>query len=368
MSVERIQHRLRTFASTAAARVSPLYAHLAEAAADDVEVAGLLTAAEDQFATPTLLFAAAQRMLQAEPFHELTNYYATLGGAYGVDAGTWPMWRSFVLQRAEKTRELIATHTTQTNEVRRAAQVYPAVALAAREARGPVALLEVGCSAGLLLGLDRYSYRYQVEQAGQVTGGPAKAPLGLHCALHLGPGATVPDIPRKLSVGARIGLDRSPVDLADEDAAAWLEACIWADQPDRTRLFLAAAALQRRDPPELVVGDAVDDLAATVDRLPAGMPVVVLTSLALLYLPDPRRREFIAALAGVAAGRPLWWVSHEEYRAAMSYLVPGRADLVAGPGEPSFGVVGLVNWVGGEPVARALATSSWHGERLRWLV
>ncbi|HZI83042.1 MAG TPA: hypothetical protein VFF44_03960, partial [Casimicrobiaceae bacterium] len=51
----------------------------------DEDVARLLAVAADP--DPELLFAAVQRVLQAEPFHELTNYYSTLGGSYGPDPG-----------------------------------------------------------------------------------------------------------------------------------------------------------------------------------------------------------------------------------------------------------------------------------------
>jgi hypothetical protein len=364
-SLERIQHHLRRFARIDAAGVSPLYAHLAEQAAEDTEIAGLLTAARPEFATPTLLLAAVHRALQAVPFHQLANYYPSLGGSYGVDAGTWPLFRSFALERAEAIRALIATHTTQTNEVRRAALLYPAVALAA--GRRPIGLLEVGCSAGLLLGLDRYGYRYQTEQAGQLVAGPAKAAVGLHCALELAPGATLPTIPKSIQVRARAGLDRAPVDLTDEDQHAWLEACIWADQPDRLRLFSAAAKAQRGDRPELITGDAIADLPAAARRIPEDLPLVVITSLALLYLPAPRQVEFIAALGELAARRPVFWVSHEEYVSALAHVLPDRDDLRRGKGEPSFGVVGLVRWVDGQPLGRALARTAWHGERMVWL-
>ncbi|WP_414635720.1 DUF2332 domain-containing protein [Actinophytocola sp.] len=364
--LERVQYRLRQFAQHVAAGVSPLYAHLAERAADDAEVAGLLTATSPEFATPTLLLAAVHRVLQAEPVHELSNYYPSLGGSYGVDSGTWPLFRAFTLERADAVRALIATRTTQTNEVRRAALLYPAVAMAA--ARRPIALLEVGCSAGLLLNLDRYSYRYQTEQAGQLVAGPAKATVGLHCALELAPGATLPVLPKKLTVGARFGLDRAPVDLADEEQYAWLEACIWADQPERLRLFSAAARAQRDNRPELVTGDAIDDLPAVAARVPAELPLVVLTSSAMFYLPKPRRADFVAALGELAARRPVHWVTHDEYEAALRHVLPDRADL-RWPKEDghSFGTLGLVRWEDGRAVGRALAKTAWHGQRMTWL-
>jgi hypothetical protein len=364
--LEQIRQRLVHFADKEAAGFSPLYEHLARGAAADDAVADLLRAAQPGFGASTLLLAAVHRALQAQPFHELANYYPSVGGTYGVDDGTWPVFRSFVLDNAEKIRDLIATHTTQTNEVRRAAVLYPAVALAAKQARGPIGLLEVGTSAGLLLGLDRYAYRYQTQQAGQLAAGPAKAMVGLHCALELAPGAELPTIPKKVAVAAKAGLDRNPVDLTDEDAYAWLEACIWADQPERARLFTVAAAAQRKDPPTLIRGDAVDDLAAAASTIPESLPLVVLTSSAVAYLSQERRAEFIAALGELAARRPLWWVSQESYPVGLESLLPGRTDLMPADGS-AFGVVGLVHWRDGKPEARALGKAGLHGQRLIWL-
>lgn len=364
----QIKDRLRWFADDHAATISPLYSHLAGHAADDAEVAGLLTATSAESADPTLLFAAVQRVLQAEPFHELANYYPSLGGSYGPDNATWSVFRTFVLDRADRVKSLIATHVTQTNEVRRAAMLYPAVAMAAKQAKAPVALLEVGASAGLLLGMATYSYRYQTEQAGQLVAGPTRSTVGLHCALAVAPGASLPPIPKKLAVATRIGLDPDPVDLTDEDQYAWLEACIWPDQPERLRLFGAAAAAQRKARPDLVRGDAVADLAAVADRVPADEPIVVLTSNVLWLLSESRRAEFVDELGRLAARRPVWWVSQEGYRAAMNQLLPDREDLVAAPGERTFGVLGLVRWTDGTPHATALARTAWHGERMEWLV
>ncbi|GGS13001.1 MULTISPECIES: DUF2332 domain-containing protein [Actinokineospora] len=365
--LDEIRFRLRAFADTEAAGESPLYAHLAGRAADDPDVAALLSSAPPEQARPTLLLAAAHRVLQANPFHELVNYYPSMGGTYGLDGGTWPLFRSFVLDHADAVRALIATRSTQTNEVRRAALLYPALAIAAKQAKGPVGLLEVGCSAGLLLGVDRYAYRYQTELSGQVVAGPAKTPVGLHCALELAPGATMPVLPKKLALAARIGLDRSPVDLDDEDAVAWLEACVWADQPERQRLLTTAITLLRKDPPPVIAGDAVDDLGVAADRVPDDVPLVVLTSNVLPYLSEQRRGLFIEALAELAGRRPTWWLSHEGYQAGLSLLVPDRGDLAASPGTGAFGLLGLTTWEGGRPKTAVLARTAMHGERLTWL-
>ncbi|QFZ16800.1 DUF2332 domain-containing protein [Saccharothrix syringae] len=358
-SLDLVRQRLASFAQREAHGVSPLYEHLASRAAGDDEVAGLLTAAPERFAHPTLLLAAAHRLVQAEPFHRLSDYYPSLGGSCGPDERTWPLFREFVLERADKVRDLVSRRTTQTNEVRRAALLYPALA----QVKGPVGLLEVGCSAGLLLNLDRYGYRYQTQQAGQLAAGPAKASVGLHCALELAPGAELPKIPKSVRVEARVGLDRAPADLTDEDTYAWLEACVWADQPERLRLFGAAAAAQRKSPPEFVTGDAVADLGRAAARVPEPLPLVVITSSTLAYLSG---EEFTRALAGL--GRPVWWVSHEGYAEGLAHVLPGRDDLLPGPDEPAFGVLGLAHFADGAlRRARALARTALHGQRLVWL-
>ncbi|HKN54019.1 MAG TPA: DUF2332 domain-containing protein, partial [Amycolatopsis sp.] len=273
--------------------------------------------------------------------------------------------RTFLLERADRARSIIASRYTQTNEVRRAALLYPAVSQAAKEAGGKIALLEVGCSAGLLLGLDRFSYRYQCDGGEQLTAGPAKAAVGLHCALDLAAGAVAPKLPKKVTVAARAGLDRAPVDLSDEEELAWLEACVWADQPDRIRLLRTAAAEQVKHRPTLITGDGVDDLASAAGTLPGELPLVVMTSSAVTYLGRERRSAFLDALAALSASRPVWWVLHEPYAAGMDILLPGRDDLDFASG--GMTVLGIVRWEDGKPDARALARTAPHGQRLTWL-
>ena len=365
-SLETIRQRMRQFADHEAVGVSPLYEHLARNVAEDDDVAGLLGAVDEAFARPTLLLAAAHRLVLAEPVSDLACYYPSVGGDFGVDSGTWPAFRSFVLDRAERMRVLVSSHTTQTNEVRRAALLYPAAALVAEQAGGPLGLLEVGCSAGLLLGLDLYGYRYTLPGGEQVTAGPRKAPLVLECALTLAGAAKKPPLPSRLAVAAKVGLDRKPIDAGDEEQLAWLEACIWADQPERLRRLGLAVAVQRQRRPEMVAGDAVEDLAAAASRVPAELPLMVFHSHTLPYLDAERRADFVAALGELSRRRSLWWVSEEAYQAALRLVLPDRGDLrFSGPNP--FGVLALARWEDGKPVARALARTGFHGQTMEWL-
>jgi hypothetical protein len=365
VTVALAQDRLTVFAKQEAAGESSLYEHLAAAAGADEDVAALLTSAEPEAARATLFFAAAHRLVIAEPTAQLAYYYPSVGGDRGVDEQTWPTFREFVLARAEKMRELIATRVTQTNEVRRAALLYPALVAIGKQAGAPLGLLEVGTSAGLLLGVDRYGYRYALTGGEQVNAGPAKAALVLTSQLGLAEGMKKPALPRKLAIGARVGLDIHPVDLSDEGELAWLEACVWADQVDRIRLLNTAAGVQAGGRPELVAGDAVEDLASAAARIPEDQPLVVFDSHTLPYLEPERRAAFVDAVAALAATRPLWWLSLESYDAVLATLLPGRTDLASG--DRLTGTLAVTRWEDGKPQVKVLAMTEPHGRRLDWL-
>src|SRR5204862_8082828 len=58
-------------------------------------------------------------------------------------------------------------------------------------------------------------------------------------------------------VVARVGVDLDPVDVTDADAARWLRACLWPDQPERVARLEAEMALAATAAPLLLQGDAV---------------------------------------------------------------------------------------------------------------
>ncbi|HEV7721635.1 MAG TPA: DUF2332 family protein, partial [Iamia sp.] len=137
----------------------PLYSAIARGVAGDPEVASLLTAARPGQARPVLLLAALHDLVLRSPGVAAARWYSSVGGsavgslASGGDP--WPDVRATCLSHASSLRSVIAGRSTQTNEVNRV--VFVAALLAAAGAdvpAAPVALVELGASAGLLLGLD----------------------------------------------------------------------------------------------------------------------------------------------------------------------------------------------------------------------
>ena len=241
----------------------------------------------------------------------------------------------------------------------------PAIAQAAAEAPGapragarPVGLVEVGASAGLNLLLDRYEYRYD---PGGTVGGPAAVRLA--CQIR---GDVPPPLPAALPrIETRAGLDMHPVDVTDRDQARWLVACQWPDQLDRLHRVRAAVALAHTDPPTVVQGDAVDDVARLVDTVPDHALPVVVTTWVMAYLPEDRQVAFLTELDRLGAGRDLTYLFAEHRHEVPGLPMPPRPDGTAD--DPRFSTLVRLDWRdGARRPARRLADMHPHVTWLLW--
>ncbi|MEU1994017.1 DUF2332 domain-containing protein [Nocardia gamkensis] len=361
--LEVMRQRLLFFARSTVSR-SPLYSALSTRVAEDDEILELLTAADGKDADAPLFFAAAQYLLRSAPRHRLAEYYPTLGGEKTADEKTWPAFRDFVTARSDAMLDLMRTRYVQTNEVRRAAVLHPAIASICALIGEPVALVEVGCSAGLLLAMENFRIRYRFED-GRVAIVQPEAPIRIDCPVT---GVGFAPSTRPLSLAERIGLDRAPIDPSVDDPT-WLESCVWADQPDRLALLRRALAVPPRVPVTFVQGDAIGGIRAALSRLPATRPVIVVTSWMVLYLADHQRTEFVAELGNLAAGRPLWWIDNGPYEDLVRVLPSGsdRGDADLAYAETGHGTLAIIDWNAGTPHPTVLATSEPHGASMRWL-
>jgi hypothetical protein len=167
-------------------------------------------------------------------------------------------------------------------------------------------------------------------------------------------------------VASRVGLDPSPVDVTDGEARRWLSACLWPGVPDRPERLAAAVALARVDPPTLVTGDAVTDLAPLVAALPDAVLPVVISTWALAYLGRDGRAAVLGALDELGSRRDLALVTGEEAR--VTPWIPEVPAEVAATGEADGDgtgtVLGLRTWYDGTTDDEVLALCHPH---LRWM-
>lgn len=357
----RVQRRFGEFAAEYAAL--PLYSTLCARLAEDDDLAALLLAAQPGQARPVLWLAAVHDLVLRRPDVAAARWYPSVVGRDAVPHGDpWPDVRRTVLDHWAELTRVVATRGTQTNEVNRAVYLTVGLAAAARDLPDvPVALVELGASAGLLLGVDRYAVDL-VGPSSTVTVGDPSSPV--RCS-----GVDRADVGQRLAaaavrprVAARVGLDLSPVDLRDDDAVRWLEACLWPDVQGRIERFRAARDLLRADPPLVLAGDMVADLPRAVARARelAGRTahVVVVSSWALTYVAQPRRPEVDEALGALARdAAALSWLSAEPPGCVSRIAIPEGLERGGGT------VVGLRRWRQGRELEPAtLGTCHPHGE------
>ena len=305
---------------------------------------------------PVLLFAVVHYLLLSGADHRLARRYPTVGGRADAAGDPYPDFRDFVLSRRDEVCELLATRSTQTNEVGRCAVLRPAWGQVADEMQAPLGLVEIGTSAGLNLLLDRWAYSY--APAGPSFGDPTQAVL-IEAETR---GGQVPPL-GALPLGSRIGIDLHPIDLHDDESVRWLLACIWAEQLPRFRRLHAAIEVARRDPPEVITGDIVESLPATAAQVPGDQHLAVQNSWVLNYLPADARRQLVDVLDGIGAVRDLSWLSVESPEQTSGLTYPPRPD---GAVESGATVAVLTTWRAGDKAVRRLADCHPHGTWLRW--
>jgi hypothetical protein len=345
---QRIARLYRWYAEVEAPDRSPLFAQVAAAVADDPGTLDFLAAMPLAKQQPNLLIGAVRYL------------YGTPPDAAG--------FLDLVRAHPDELAAVMAVRSTQTNEPARCATLLPALARLPQ----PLALLEVGASAGLCLLPDRYAFDYgrrriTPRSATSATSATPRAatprvdPATPRAATPRVDPATPPTFPCRvdsatplpehhIEVVWRAGLDLHPVDLHDEAEVRWLEALVWPGQQDRLERLRAACDVARADPPRVVAGDLRSDLPALAAQAPAGATLVVFHTAVLAYLPDAGDR---VAFARTVADLGAVWIANERPR-----VIPGISDAAL---EPPFATAFLLS-VDGVPTA----WTDPHGASISW--
>lgn len=265
----------RTFGRLEAHGQSAIFEEWALGVADDPRLLALIEGLPLQKRQPNLVFAVSRLL--------------------GAPVGGFSGFRSWLLANWPAVAEEAGKRRTQTNEPLRCAALLPALGAIA----GPLALLELGASAGLCLYPDRYSYRYGDGAWLHPTSGASTVRLETAASGPVPMPSALPEIVW------RAGIDLHPLDVCRDDDVRWLETLVWPEQSERLARIRAAIALVREDPPRLVGGDAIAELDGLAAAAPGEATLVVVTSAMLVYLPYLERMRLVEAIRALGAR----WIS-----------------------------------------------------------
>jgi hypothetical protein len=290
----------RHFGEVEAGEASRLYERVAVALSESDAALRAIESAPARKRHPRVILAALHDLALAGRAPALAAAYAAGDGDAAAGAAI-----DTLLRMTDSVVGIAVRRRTRSIETQRCAVLYPAIAEAARRAGADrVGLIDVGCSAGLNLIVDRVGIRYSDGQSL----GDLSSPVQLSSSI-VGdrpvPARAMPE------VIARVGVDLDPVDETDADDARWLRACLAPDQSERAARLDAGMALAATAPPQLLQGDAVEVMPEAFARVPADALPVVTTTWVLSHFPLESRLQFLRRLEDAAAGRTVAWVSVE---------------------------------------------------------
>ena len=340
----------RHFGDVDAADGSPLHQRVAVALSESDEAMRAIEAAPASKRHPPLILAALHDLVLAGRAPALAAAYAAGDGDAAAEAAI-----DTLLRMTDSVVATVVRRQTRTFETDRCAVLYPVIAEAARRVGAhAVGLVDMGCSAGLNLHVDRVGIAYS---NGQLLGDQS-SPVQLSSSV-VGdrpiPTRAVP------AVVARVGLDLDPIDVTDPGDARWLRACLPPDQPERLARLEAEMALAATSPPLLLRGLAAEALLDAVARVPADALAVVITTWALSHVPLDSRLRFLHRLDEAAAGRPLAWVPAEGVGVAPA--IPTLGDRRAS----GHSIIGLAVFDRSALRAEAIGRCWSRGRLLAWL-
>lgn len=327
---------------------SPFTARLLEALVDDWRGGGPMRALLPEWTSgppaqdlvPLRLAGAFHALALSGRHADLTPLYPPVAAAFDAQA-LIPRLRRLLVDEAAHFRTYLAS-APQTNEVMRSAVLIGGYAAIARETGLPLALREIGASAGLNLLWDRFHYRFGAQQWGD-DGSPVRIEADWR--------GDAPGLPERIAVADRRGNDLLPIDLRDGAAVLRLRAYVWPDQTARAARLQGAIALAQQALPVVDGGDAAAWVDAQLAAPRDGVATVLVHSVVWQYLPPATRERIEASLASAAArasrSAPLAWLR-------MEFFAPGA------PAE-----LRLTLWPGGSE--RTLATAHPHGQWVEWL-
>ncbi|MBU8567037.1 DUF2332 domain-containing protein [Virgibacillus pantothenticus] len=265
-----LAQRFRNFAKHECKDSSELYEFLSKQIAEDKELLELCTHTRAGQPIPNMLFGAVHYLLLKGTSHRLREYYPSIVQEPKDIKASFIPFQDFCLHHKAEIQTLLESKLVQTNEIRRCAYLYPSFCYMYNITKKPLALIEIGTSAGLQLLWDTYSYSY--INNGTVYGNSQSS---VHISSEIkGMGSPLlyADSP---PVTWKVGIDLHVSDVNDPADVQWLEALIWPEHQERLALFKNAVKQMQENPVKLIEGDGVALLPEVAEKAPKDATICV---------------------------------------------------------------------------------------------
>jgi hypothetical protein len=351
---------LRAGAHVSEVMGSPLYANLCARGANEPDVVALVSCGQEG-AAPMHLLSSVHYLLLKDRGDRLSRFFATLTPNPEPPGEAFPEFLRFCAEHREAILQLLRTRTVQTTYAERCKTLMPLLSRVADEAGEPLHLVEIGCSAGVLLTFDKYAYA--LAHGGRV--GAADAPLTLPLSVVGGHPLRIP------LIGSRVGLDLHVLDPSKEDERRWLLALSFPEHREQQSALATALTEVVRSRLRMIEGDALDTLPSVLVETPD--PLCVFHSACLMYWPSQAKAALDAVLADASRNRSIYRVAIEpsdrfqsaqkgrpDGAAPAAQVVPAHDALISGEAIITRYRGGNVERIATARTASNYASIEWH--------
>lgn len=302
MDLKFLSNRFMAFAEKECSGSSALYEHLSKEIAGDAEFLELCSHARKGQPVPNLLFGAVHFLLLNGAAHPLRGFYASIEQTPRPVEASYPHFKHFCLENRMQIIELLETKLVQTNEVRRCAYLFPLFNYIHGLAARPLALIEIGTSAGFQLLWDQYSYTY----GDGIVYGNDDSEVKIHAAIK---GDALPDLNKPMApVSARYGLDLHINDVTKSEDSLWMKALVWPEHHDRRELFEGAVRCMKanREKISFIEGDGVELLPQLTGSISEGSAIVVFHTHVANQMPPETKQQLLENIELIAKSRDVF--------------------------------------------------------------
>ncbi|WHZ05692.1 DUF2332 domain-containing protein [Neobacillus sp. YX16] len=281
---------------------SLLYEFLSIKISKDYELLAIYSNAGEGQPIPNLLFGAVHYLLLKGKDHPLKEFYPSIVSNPKSYKDSFGFFKDFCFKYRNDIESILKTRLVQTNEVRRCAYLYPVFCTIYEKVKKPLALIEIGTSAGLQLLWDKYSYSYEQNDIY----GNIDSKLNITAEIK---GENTPILhSTPPPVSTRIGIDLNTIDLNDKDDKLWLKSLIWTEHKERLFMFEEAASYIKEVPVSLFDGDGISLLSKFVENIPEDSVICIFHTHVANQIPLEMKKQLLQIVEAIGRNRDVFHI------------------------------------------------------------
>lgn len=310
------------FAEQEAEGSSPLYEYWSLNIAQDIELLTLIQLIPPNQPKPNLFFAAVQ-YLACEKQHHLARYYKNVTSS--EFAQSFIHLKDFCQQYRGSLQDIFQMKLVQTNELNRAAYLYPIFHRIQTKHQKPLSLMEIGTSAGLLLNLDQYYYEISEGEMKHIYGNE-KSKVRIVAENN---GQSIGAL-SALNINHRIGIDLNIVDLQKEEDYWWMQALIWPEHKTRKQQLENVQALNSKVRKTLLEGDFLTFIPKMMEQQDHTTQLIIFHTHVANQFSNELKQQLLQMLSEVSYKQPIYHVYNNMYDnyVHVDYVRNGQTEVL----------------------------------------